>query len=92
MSLKRIRTATPIKTSLLIAASILLLGALTMAFGFFGNHFRVTYLGILITAITSWATLLIAFTSYVRRRLSINVALKARDPAKMLHQTGRGSH
>jgi hypothetical protein len=64
------RTATPIKTSILIAASILLFGVLTMAYGFFNENLRVTYLGIIITGVTSWAMVMGTFIRQVSRRLT----------------------
>jgi hypothetical protein len=70
MSRRRIRTATPVKMSAIISAFILLLGVLVMAYGFFQKNSQVTYLGIFITGVSSWAILMIAFTRQGSRRLS----------------------
>jgi uncharacterized membrane protein YiaA len=70
MSTRRIETTTRAKTSMLISASVLLLGVLVMAYGFFNNNFQITYLGIFITGVTSWAILLFAITKQRSRRLT----------------------
>lgn len=70
MSPRRFRTATPVKTSTIISAFILLLGVLVIAYGFFQNNSQVMYIGIFITGVSSWAALMIAFTRQNSRRLT----------------------
>jgi hypothetical protein len=66
----RIRTATPVKTSVILSAFVLLLGVLVMGYGFFQNDSQVMYLGIFITGVSSWGILMIAFTRQRSRRLT----------------------
>jgi len=60
----------PVSTSLILGASILLLGVLTMAYGYFNLNTQIIYLGIFVTATTSWAILMIALVRQVSRRLT----------------------
>jgi hypothetical protein len=65
-----VRSARPIETNIIVVAISLLLGILVMAYGFFYNNSQFTYVGIFITAVVSWATLLIALTRRNSRRLT----------------------
>jgi len=67
---RSVRTTTPIRTSIIITALVLLLGVLVMAYGFLNDNSNVTYLGIFITGLTSWAILSITLTRQVSRRLT----------------------
>jgi hypothetical protein len=46
--------AAPVKTSTIILACILLVGVITMAYGFYHNDSHVGYVGLFITCATSW--------------------------------------
>ena len=70
MSDRRISTMAPVSNSLILGAIILLLGVLTMAYGYFELNIRIIYLGIFVTAATSWAILMIALVRQVSRRLT----------------------
>jgi uncharacterized membrane protein YiaA len=67
---RSISTTRPVKTSIIISALVLLLGVLVMAYGFFNNNSQLTYIGIFITGLTSWAILTITITRQVSRRLT----------------------
>ncbi|HVN49733.1 MAG TPA: hypothetical protein VMU30_13040 [Bacteroidota bacterium] len=77
---RSIRTTTPVKTSIIISALVLLLGVLVMAFGFFNNNSQFMYIGIFMTGLTSWAILTITITSQhvllLSMRLTNNVVMK----------------
>ena len=67
---RSIRTTTPVMTSIIVFALVLLLGVLVMAYGFFNNDSRLTYIGVSITGLTSWAILSSTISKQVSRRLT----------------------
>ena len=79
---RTITTTTPVKTSMIVSALILLLGVLIMAYGFFNNNSQVTYIGIFITGLTSWAILSITLTKQISRRLTSRSSHAERDGEK----------
>jgi hypothetical protein len=55
--LRRRIGASKVKTSILILATILFIGVIVMAYGYFHNNLHITYLGLFITGATSFTIL-----------------------------------
>jgi hypothetical protein len=59
MQIRRSGTITRIKTSTVILAIIALCGVLAMAYGYFYNDLKITYTGIFISFVASFAMMII---------------------------------